>query len=115
MLAQIGPIQIEGISAMSRRFYAALRLLIPTLLLAACAPAPQMSPQSTDAGLLKHPLDQSEYRHFVLDNGLKVLLVSDPRFNKPAAAVHVEVGTLSNPKNRMGLAHFLEHMLFMGS
>ena len=77
--------------------------------------AHQMAPQSADSALNKHPLDQSEYRHFVLDNGLKVLVVSDPRFNKSAAAVHVGVGTLSDPESRMGLAHFLEHMLFMGT
>ena len=100
---------------MSRKPFAALRLLIPILLLAACTSPPPMSPPSSNSVLSKHPLDQSEYRHFVLDNGLKVLLVSDPRFNKSAAAVRVEVGHLSNPKDRMGLAHFLEHMLFMGT
>ena len=63
----------------------------------------------------KHPLDQSEYRRFVLDNNMQVLLVSDPRFNKSAAALTVNVGALSNPPDREGLAHFLEHMLFMGT
>ncbi len=100
---------------MFRRFCSALPLLVSAFLLAACARAPQMDLQTADAPPAKHPLDQSEYRHFVLDNGLKVLLVSDPRFNKSAAAVHVGVGTLSNPEERMGLAHFLEHMLFMGT
>lgn len=99
---------------MSRKFSSIL-LLLPSLILLACSPTPQMNPPSSDTALKKHPLDQSEYRRFVLDNGLKVLLVSDPRFNKSAAAVHVRVGHLSNPKNRMGLAHFLEHMLFMGT
>ena len=80
-----------------------------------CARTAQLSSQTSPAAPAKHPLDQSQYRRFVLDNGLKVLLVSDPRFNKSAAAVHVGVGTLSNPKERMGLAHFLEHMLFMGT
>lgn len=97
------------------RFSSALLLLIPLLGLAACARGPEMVPQSLDVVLAKHPLDQSEVRHFVMDNGLKVLLVSDPRFNKSATAVYVGVGTLSNPKQRMGLAHFLEHMLFMGT
>ena len=95
------------------RFSSALLLLIPVLGLAACTRGPEMVPQPV--ALAKHPLDQSEVRHFVMDNGLKVLLVSDPRFNKSAAAMYVGVGTLSNPKERMGLAHFLEHMLFMGT
>ncbi len=97
------------------RLLSTLRILLPALLLAACARGPQLSPQPADVALAKHPLDQSEYRHFIMDNGLKVLLVSDPRFNKSAAAMYVGVGTLSNPKERMGLAHFLEHMLFMGT
>ena len=67
------------------------------------------------ADVQKHPLDKSEYRHLVLDNGLRVLLVSDPKFNKSAAAMLVEVGSLNNPRERQGLAHFLEHMLFLGT
>ncbi|MDP6775165.1 MAG: insulinase family protein, partial [Candidatus Latescibacteria bacterium] len=63
----------------------------------------------------KHPLDRSEYRRKVLDNGLKVLMVSDPRFNKSAASMAVGVGSLSSPRERQGLAHFLEHMLFLGT
>ena len=100
---------------MSQKLRAAMRLLILPLTLATCTPTPQMDTYPSAMTPTKHPLDPSEYRHFVLDNGLKVLLVSDPRFNKSAAAVHVGVGTLSNPRDRMGLAHFLEHMLFMGT
>ena len=63
----------------------------------------------------KHELDRREYRRFVLDNGLKVLLVSDPDMNNSAAAMDVAVGSLSDPKDAQGLAHFLEHMLFLGT
>jgi len=65
--------------------------------------------------LQKSPEDKSVSRHFVLDNGLKVLLVSDPEFNVSAAALEVQVGSLMDPKDRQGLAHFLEHMLFLGT
>jgi nardilysin len=34
---------------------------------------------------------------------------------KAAAAVSVRVGSFSDPRDAQGLAHFLEHMLFMGS
>ena len=61
------------------------------------------------------PNDTTEYRRFTLDNGLRVLLVSDPKFNKSAAALAVGVGALSDPRDRQGLAHFLEHMLFLGT
>ena len=65
--------------------------------------------------LKKHPDDKSVSRHFILENGLKVLLVSDPKFNKSAASLEVQVGSLMDPEDRQGLSHFLEHMLFLGT
>jgi insulysin len=65
--------------------------------------------------LKKHPDDKSVSRHFVLENGLKVLLISDPAFNVSAASLEVQVGSLTDPADRQGLAHFLEHMLFLGT
>jgi len=56
-----------------------------------------------------------EYRKIVLDNELKVILVSDKQYNKSAASMNVLVGSLSDPKEYQGLAHFLEHMLFLGT
>ena len=61
------------------------------------------------------PNDQSAYRRFVLPNGMKVLLLSDPKLNVASAAVAVGVGSLSDPPSRPGLAHYLEHMLFLGT
>ena len=29
----------------------------------------------------KHPLDETETKTFILDNGLKVILVSNPKYN----------------------------------
>ena len=55
------------------------------------------------------------YKAFVLTNGLKVLVISDPTTDKAAAAVDVYVGSGNDPVNRQGLAHFLEHMLFLGT
>ncbi len=63
----------------------------------------------------KHPLDKSEVRKLTLDNGVRVYLLSNSDFNVSAASMVVEVGSLENPSNREGLAHFLEHMLFLGT
>ena len=63
----------------------------------------------------KHPLDKSQVRKTTLDNGLKAYLLSDPAFNRSAASMCVGVGSLQDPKTRQGLAHFLEHMLFLGT
>ena len=65
--------------------------------------------------ITKSPNDERSYESLVLDNGLKVLLVSDPRTDKAAASLDVNVGSGSDPENRQGLAHFLEHMLFLGT
>jgi insulysin len=61
------------------------------------------------------PTDSAVFRRFTLDNGLKVLLVSDPKFNKSGAALAVQTGQIDDPADREGLAHFLEHMLFLGT
>lgn len=64
---------------------------------------------------VKASTDTAEFRHFVLENGLRVLLVSDPKFNKSGAALAVSVGQIDDPADREGMAHFLEHMLFLGT
>jgi len=50
-----------------------------------------------------------------LTNGLEVLLISDPETDKAACAVDVGVGSWRDPSGFEGLAHLLEHMLFLGS
>ncbi|MCW5548180.1 MAG: insulinase family protein [Opitutaceae bacterium] len=61
------------------------------------------------------PNDQSAYRRLVLDNGLRVILLSDPKLNTSAASLVVHAGQIDDPDDRPGLAHFLEHMLFLGT
>jgi insulysin len=63
----------------------------------------------------KASTDRSEYRHLVLENGLRVVLLSDPDLNKSSAGIAVNVGSYNDPEDRAGLAHFLEHMLFLGT
>ena len=70
---------------------------------------------SANQGPLKHPMDKSESKTIKLENGLKVYLLSDPDFNVCAASMSVEVGSYQDPDNRQGMAHFLEHMLFLGT
>jgi len=65
--------------------------------------------------IVTSPNDDDEYHALQLENGLKVLLVSDPDTDKSAASLAVHVGSGSDSKERQGLAHFLEHMLFLGT
>ena len=59
--------------------------------------------------------DTSSYRYLLLPNNLQVLLISDATADKAAASLDVFVGSSSDPLQRQGLAHFLEHMLFLGT
>lgn len=59
--------------------------------------------------------DYRAYRTLTLETGLEVLLVHDERASKAAAALALPVGSLDNPDSQPGLAHYLEHMLFLGS
>ena len=51
----------------------------------------------------------------ILPNGLKALLISDPETEKSSAALGVNVGSLTDKPDELGLAHFCEHLLFMGT
>ncbi|XP_065207037.1 insulin-degrading enzyme [Planococcus citri] len=59
--------------------------------------------------------DKRLYRGLTLNNGLRALLISDPTTDKSAASLTVNVGALNDGAELPGLAHFLEHMLFLGS
>jgi len=59
--------------------------------------------------------DKRDYQHLILANQLKVLLVHCPDSQKAAASVAINAGHFDDPEHTQGLAHFLEHMLFLGS
>lgn len=65
--------------------------------------------------IIKSENDKREYRYFVLENGIKVVIISDNDTKTSAASMTVGVGSYSDPEKYPGLAHFLEHMLFMGT
>ena len=46
---------------------------------------------------------------------MRCLLISDMEADKSAASLDVKVGSALDPKPLYGTAHFLEHMLFMGT
>lgn len=61
------------------------------------------------------PNDTHQYRYITLSNGLRTLLIQSPDVQKCAAALAVNVGHFDDPIERQGLAHYLEHMLFLGT
>jgi len=67
--------------------------------------------------ICKPALDPREYCHLRLGprGELAAVLISDPETDKAAAAMDVGVGHSSDPASLPGLAHFCEHMLFLGT
>lgn len=59
--------------------------------------------------------DPRQYQAITLDNGMTVLLVSDNEAPKSLAALTLPIGSLDDPNQQLGLAHYLEHMVLMGS
>jgi protease-3 len=59
--------------------------------------------------------DPRQYQAIKLTNGMTVLLVSDAQAPKSLAALALPVGSLEDPNSQLGLAHYLEHMVLMGS
>ncbi|MGE8287834.1 MAG: insulinase family protein, partial [Stenotrophomonas sp.] len=60
---------------------------------------------------LNHPLPHVE----TLANGLRVSLRHAPHLKRCAAALRVSAGSHDVPLAWPGLAHFLEHLLFLGT
>ena len=67
-----------------------------------------------DVEIVKAPLDEREYEYLVLENGLRVVLCHDESETRAACAMAVHVGA-SSDRTVEGLAHFCEHMLFLGT
>ena len=59
--------------------------------------------------------ENRQYRNIILPNGIKALLISDPNIEKASVAINVQVGSFHDPQDREGMAHFLEHLLFLGT
>ena len=92
---------------------ARLIFVLSFVVLTACVS--QDPPDTESLAPVQSPNDQLAYRLVTLDNGLQTLLVSNPSTAKAAASLDVLVGSGDNPADRDGLAHFLEHMLFLGT
>lgn len=50
-----------------------------------------------------------------LENGIEAYIVSDPEAKHSAMSVSVKAGSWDDPKEYPGMAHFVEHLLFMGT
>ena len=74
-----------------------------------------IAPQNDSNTIIAPQNDHSSYKVLVLPNQLRVVLISDPDATEAAAAIDVNAGSLNDPVGVDGLAHFCEHMLFLGT
>ena len=74
-----------------------------------------MVSEASHLSIQHSPNDHRTYEYLTLENQLRVLLIEDTRCEKSAAALAVNVGHFQDPPDRLGMAHFLEHMLFLGT
>lgn len=63
----------------------------------------------------KSPNDKAIYQAIRLQNGMTVLLISDEKANKSLMSLAIPIGSMEDPQQQQGLAHYLEHMILMGS
>jgi len=91
------------------------RILLIAVSIAGLSLALQTHADSEVISPEKSAVDDNLYRGLILENGMKVMLVSDADTDQAAAALDVHVGSGSDPAGWNGLAHFLEHMLFLGN
>lgn len=67
------------------------------------------------AKVIVSPSDKRIYKAVKLDNEIDCLLIQDVDALKSSAALSVGVGSFRDPLTAQGIAHYLEHMLFMGT
>jgi insulysin len=79
------------------------------------APEKEVGGRPRIEDLEKPQLDDRSYRVITLPNQLEVLLIHDAGTDKASAALDVNVGSFSDPPDMPGIAHAVEHLLFMGT
>ncbi|KAH9948332.1 LuxS/MPP-like metallohydrolase [Amylocystis lapponica] len=65
--------------------------------------------------LQKPDLDDRQYQVIELQNGLRAIVIRDSSTDKAAACLTIATGSLQDPSDMQGLAHFCEHMITKGS
>ncbi|KAJ2699334.1 metalloprotease [Coemansia sp. IMI 209128] len=77
--------------------------------------ASQLPYEEYTGPLEKAASDTNDYKLIRLPNNLVVMCAQDATTESAAATLSVDVGANMDPVELQGLAHFLEHMLFMGT
>lgn len=118
-LAKTNSTTFQSPSTVARRFLSTSRRLLPQLshrnLTKSSVFSRTMTSMHLTDEMYKPQLDDRSYRVIELPNKLQALLIHDPETDKASAALDVAAGSASDPKDMYGLAHAVEHLLFMGT
>lgn len=65
--------------------------------------------------MIKSKYDKRIYKTKILENKLEVMLIYDKDITRSSASMNIGVGCFDESEKISGLAHFVEHMIFMGT
>lgn len=71
--------------------------------------------KKTSSGIITDESDKREYRYFRLKNGLEVIIVQDEETKISGICMTIDTGSMFDPEDTPGVAHLLEHLLFIGT
>ena len=54
-------------------------------------------------------------QHYILENGLEIVVLENNRVPAIAHSIWYKVGSADEPNGKSGIAHFLEHLMFKGT
>lgn len=72
----------------------------------------RLAPLLLSLAALLPPLTATAQEHFVLDNGMEVVVIEDRRAPVVVHMVWYRVGAADEPAGISGIAHYLEHLMF---
>ncbi|PTL86899.1 MAG: pitrilysin [Candidatus Liberibacter europaeus] len=97
-----------------------IRFVMKTMIVMSVLLFSTVSIAEPDWQVLPDKINKSErntrqYQAIKLSNEMIVLLESDPEAVESFASVSLPIGSMCDPNQQLGLAHYLEHMIFHGS
>ena len=91
-------------------------LILPLFLFASCPPEGFETIPDKNTVKIKTPdLQDRKTAKIKLCNGLQAYIISDPNIDQSAAALTVGAGSWQDDPKYPGIAHYLEHLLFLGN
>lgn len=98
-----------------KRFVMTFSICLSAFLMGEEASPYTLVPDQIHVPILTPSLAQRQTLKLRLANGLEVYLITDPEATHAGAVLTVQAGSWHDPDDHPGLAHFLEHMLFLGT